>query len=640
MGAPRLEDVLNAPDAPAPVQRREVEAPTLDAVLSAPDAVPASAAPPADLGPVRGRALAAADTVAGGKQLGALLSVLGVSNAQDYARAQGEGGLAGLAGGEDNSPALNPLEVYRAARDESAQLGATAGEQYPSGTALGIAAQVAPGLPALARGIPGLVAGVRAAPSAPLAALGGAVRGGARAAVPGALYGAAAGAAESPGDLTRGEFATVGSDAVDAALKGGAAGFALGAPFGGAAGAVAGKSAGTRQAAITATDLEQVAADRARVPEKVAAAKATAAAEERRPDRSRAIRMTGLDKVKMDPVERKAVAEALYDEPGPGGGSLAEELYAQEPRTRYASARKLRDDTGRELGRVRKEAQTAGGSRETKVVLERIDETFEGTRTEVEREALAAIKKRVEKASKDGTLDTDALSDLAEETGSLGFPSNSTAQGRNLALERGAYKRARSVLADELKSVVAEVTPSNVPAYEDALGRYGRYKKLEAGTRKLADSVDASEAGRERRLVKVAPEAVPVPEFPGGPDAERAAEGSLGGGGSLASRAAVLAARTAGGALGAKGGLAGIRAGSAVAGDLTRAYFNRVRPSGTVFRGNASRAQAALAKHGSLLEAALSRGPKAIAALQRFLIDSDPEYAAAFGGGSTAGGSD
>lgn len=644
------------------------------AEFEAPGAAASTTAPADPNGPARTRALSAAGSVPGGLQVGAAMRAL-LEGGRDVAAGRFGTDLVGayqanrdaLAGGLARDQAAYPDEAR-----QGTALGY--GAQFLGSGGTSLLAQGARALPTLARtaltapkSLVTTPLGIaKAAVTNPRAAASGAYTAAKRGAAPGAFYGGLAGATGSEGDLTRGEFGQVGLDAILGAGWGAVLGALIGAPFGAAQGGLQGARASTRGRAIDAADLDELAAAREAQPGKVAATQernaaateaaatetkaenarrlAAAEAESRRGTPARAKRMIGLDKVKMDPVERKAVADALYAERGPGGGSLVEELYAQPPLERYQSARKLRDDVGKEIGRIRKQVQDAGGQREAKVVLERLREDIvegaEPLKTEAERNAYASVEAAVEKAAgKNGVLDGNALADLSDDAGSLGYAALNKGQleGREKALHSSLFRRARAVLAKEYAQVVSEVTPTNVPAFEAANKKYGPYKRLEQGTKALANLDDSSLEGRrltklvKPEKVKVEPkleELPPEPQFPGGPEAELAAEARLAPRGP---RAKVLASRLGGMYLGSQIGHPFV-VGDAAARLASAKFLKQARPSARVFVGDAVRAQQALERHAPLLQMAMARGPRAVAAMQAFLIDNDPEYAAAYGG--------
>lgn len=670
---PTLEDVLRAPDAvdvaPAPT-RTEIEAPTLDAVLTAPDAPP----PP---GPARAPAPAVSNFL--GRAVNTLPGVPQLAGALEGALPQL---LSQMASGGDN-PASIVDAYYAKVNEQRARNAAREGQPGSSlGTAAGIGGQLA------VAGVPRLIASLpqaaRAAPAVLRAALAnpgttarGAGLGAAKLGGQGALVGGTLGALNSPAEPLRGSAEEVSrtlTDAIVPALLGGGVGTVLGGTLGGARAATAAEAPQAAARVGASTQLDELQAARDALPERVAAVRAenttrteaakaatqtanrrltqAAEAEARNPTRDKAIRLSGLKVLKgenANDLQRRA--NALYDEPVEGGsGSLLVEMGKLPPQERLARSRALRQETGATLGTIRRELSESGAGLEGKVLAERVAERLADVRGDAGRQAVAAVLKGIKKGTdkKTGQFTAQSLEDLADELQAL-RDARTTAQGRNLSTERYVYETAKRVVQEEQTALVRKLAPERAPEFEEALRKYGLYKDLERGSNNIAKAAPDNQIGQGVRFPKpakpdkvtVEPELAPEPaepQFPGGPDAELAAEDLVRSGGGLRQRLGeILAgggAALLGGKLGGVAGPAGAYAGARVAGQAGRSaarqWLQAVRPPTATLRVREGANLAALDQYNDLFTVALRKGPQAVAALHAALRDTDPEYAAVF----------
>lgn len=362
---------------------------------------------------------------------------------------------------QGGSPAIPELQFpddasfgdkYLQARRALAGRQAEEAEQHPTatkvGTGAGIASQFAAsgGVSAL-RALPGLVKQLPAALRGLISRE--AAVGAGKAGAAGAGYGLGYSDADVPlveGDLA-GAAAEAGKDAGFGAV--------VGAPFGGLFGAMAGGQAAKAfdaAAPLAKTNAVQL------------------------------VGLTGKRNWAGGPESLAKKAEAVFDEVLPDGTKLMTELLRRSPEEGLQFAKRLQAGVGQELGTLRTQlAALPSASRSAAAIKQAIHSQFGSLPSTTRAKALEVVDGMIDRVAKGGWISAGALRPLLEDVGAVakyGAPGLETALAKQAA---PVFTRARSILADTERAMVAQHMPGQLPAYEEALRRYGVFSTASRG---------------------------------------------------------------------------------------------------------------------------------------------------------------
>lgn len=451
-----------------------------------------------------------------------------------------------IATGGQNPAAI--LEAYRAKRDSAQSELETSSAEDPTGATIGKVTGVAAGLIGVnpVKLLQGVGTGARALLTAE-----GALNAGrslltaeaARTAVTGATVAAGSAVANSKADLTRGQFAEAGKDALKAIPVGAGATLAarglltaaaprLAALEGEAAANAASKAKTARDVvdfdAATAALPEQRAAVKAANAEEIAAVKADNAAAREAADaqnaanaekyraessaakgeakaatkakqasaqlaleaetRSKPLLRTGLETKQSTlggPRRAKLRAEALVAETLPDGRKLVDAADALAPEARLEFATGLRRGAGQALGEVRdKLAQIPNVTTPVAPIREAIRQELGLSKlpAETQARALEQIDSMLGQLSSDGALAPAALRKFIEDSQNLakfGTPNLEAALGQ----ARGrVFQAARAAGVAKEGELVAQVLKPELGRYTEANRQYGIFSDLELGS--------------------------------------------------------------------------------------------------------------------------------------------------------------
>lgn len=223
----------------------------------------------------------------------------------------------------------------------------------------------------------------------------------------------------------------------------------------------------------------------------------------------------------------------------------------------------------------------------------------------------------VDKGAKDGVLSPERLRQLIKNLEGAG---------------EDAYALRRAAV-DVEKRLIAQHLPQENERYRRLLGQWADANELSQGAEAQFRALNKGSA--PVRFDKPVKAVVPEPQFPGGPDAQKAAEKLLDPYTPAGRRFGRAVTRSAGGAIGgAIGqtsgipylGYGGAASGYQSAEAPAQRWFPAVRPTVKSIVADSDAAKRALARWGPHLDAALRRGPRAVRSLHRALTASDPDY--------------
>lgn len=382
--------------------------------------------------------------------------------------------------------------------------------------------------------------------------------------------------------------------------------------------------------------------------------------------------------------------------PGEPGTSLARDTADMTPELRRDYAEKIRKAESNAIGASREEIRARSSTRvpSDTVKADIRAQLGKGRGTKDTRAVLRELDKTIDELAADGTIGADDFQSLVDEMVDLAKPNSRPAlEGRvGAARVKHAADTARAIFRGQRDRIVKQdMGEEFAGTYAEQLRRFGVYKDFERGAesvgrkgdrpapkvvkpekvrpekvpapeleavpkgpnyptdqngRRLGPPLPPAKTPRPDKPVrrpepllvgKTVPEDVPETQFPGGREAFDSALERLDPDTGLRSVARVIAeASGAGAGFSTGSGLSAYvlgRSGSAAGREIIDRWMPLVRPRAADLARKSSKAAATLERYRPILEAAIKKGPRAIAAAHRELM-ARPDYAAAVGGQS------